>query len=264
MSKRRPSVMTRRRGVVLAGALSAWAAGSAALLLAARSSATDMTARGVAGLEGQLATAASVLGVVLLSWLAAAFVASVLDLTSPDVTGPNLTGPDSRAGAKRRYVPRAVRQLAALMLGLSLAAGTAGAAGATAVPANSFPPAPVSPAAEAAVEAAVEAPIGAQAVAAATWTPDRPAAPVSRALLPDVALVTAAPRLGAQISEEVAVRGGDTLWSIAARHLGPDAGADDVARAWPLWWQLNRGVIGDDPDLIVPGQILQAPSDPPT
>jgi hypothetical protein len=31
-----------------------------------------------------------------------------------------------------------------------------------------------------------------------------------------------------------------------------------------LWWQLNRGVIGDDPDLIVPGQILQAPSDPPT
>ena len=80
---------------------------------------------------------------------------------------------------------------------------------------------------------------------------------------PDVALVSAAPRLGAALIEEVAVRRGDTLWSIAARHLDPDARADDIARAWPLWWQANRAVIGADPDLILPGQVLHPPSGTP-
>ena len=83
-----------------------------------------------------------------------------------------------------------------------------------------------------------------------------------RAAQPDIALVTAAPRLGAAIVEEVPVRAGDTLWSIAARHLGTDARADDIARAWPLWWEANRNVIGNDPDFILPGQVLRAPGGP--
>ncbi len=55
------------------------------------------------------------------------------------------------------------------------------------------------------------------------------------------------------------VRPGDTLWGIAAVHLPgrPTSGA--IARAWPLWWQANRSVIGDDPNLIRPGQVLRAP-----
>jgi resuscitation-promoting factor RpfA len=57
------------------------------------------------------------------------------------------------------------------------------------------------------------------------------------------------------------VRPGDTLWDIAARHLGGRPTAADVARAWPAWWAVNREVVGGDPDLIHPGQRLTAPED---
>ena len=55
------------------------------------------------------------------------------------------------------------------------------------------------------------------------------------------------------------MRRGDTLWSIAARHLGPDASDAEIARAWPAWFEANRDVVGDDPDLLRPGQVLRAP-----
>lgn len=56
------------------------------------------------------------------------------------------------------------------------------------------------------------------------------------------------------------VRRGDTLWSIAARHLPPGAGPAQVAAAWPLWYAANRAVIGADPDRILPGQRLLVPT----
>jgi nucleoid-associated protein YgaU len=55
------------------------------------------------------------------------------------------------------------------------------------------------------------------------------------------------------------VRRGESLWSIARDHLGPRARDGQVARAWPRWYAANRGVIGPDPSLIVPGQHLQVP-----
>ncbi len=58
---------------------------------------------------------------------------------------------------------------------------------------------------------------------------------------------------------EVVVAPGDSLWSITADHLGPLATAADVAAAWPAWYEANRGIIGDDPSHVIPGQILQAP-----
>lgn len=58
----------------------------------------------------------------------------------------------------------------------------------------------------------------------------------------------------------VVVRAGDTLWSIAAEHLGSDASARDVAAAWPAWFHANADEIGDDPDHIVPGQRLTIPT----
>jgi len=58
----------------------------------------------------------------------------------------------------------------------------------------------------------------------------------------------------------VVVRAGDTLWSIAAEHLGSDASARDVAAAWPAWFHANADEIGDDPDHIVPGQRLTVPA----
>ncbi|HEU5008686.1 MAG TPA: hypothetical protein VFT67_17065 [Jatrophihabitantaceae bacterium] len=57
----------------------------------------------------------------------------------------------------------------------------------------------------------------------------------------------------------VTVRPGDSLWRIAAAHLGRAPTAARVAGAWPRWFAANRAVIGADPDLLVPGEVLHAP-----
>ena len=60
----------------------------------------------------------------------------------------------------------------------------------------------------------------------------------------------------------VRVRTGDSLWLLAARRLGPDAGAEQVAAYWPRWYAANRAVIGADPALITPDEVLQVPAPP--
>jgi len=60
--------------------------------------------------------------------------------------------------------------------------------------------------------------------------------------------------------DTVVVAPGDTLWHIAQRALPGDAGATDIASAWPAWYANNAEVIGDDPDLLQPGQVLHAPT----
>lgn len=57
------------------------------------------------------------------------------------------------------------------------------------------------------------------------------------------------------------VRPGDSLWSIAERHLPPDATDAQVAHAVTSWYSQNREVIGDDPDIIHPGQQLREPKE---
>jgi hypothetical protein len=56
------------------------------------------------------------------------------------------------------------------------------------------------------------------------------------------------------------VRPGDSLWSIAEAALrrsgAPNAPAD-VAAYWPEIYALNGGLVGTDPDLIRPGQLLR-------
>ena len=88
------------------------------------------------------------------------------------------------------------------------------------------------------------------------WLPDRPTA----AIQPHHArLLEPALRRTSTTSDTVTVRRGDSLWSIAAAHLGSGATDAEVAAEWPHWYEVNRAVIGDDPDLLVPGQQLQAP-----
>lgn len=61
------------------------------------------------------------------------------------------------------------------------------------------------------------------------------------------------------------VRPGDTLWEIARHGLeaaGSRAEPADVALAWPRWYAANADVVGPDPDLIRPGQVLVPPSMP--
>ncbi len=58
----------------------------------------------------------------------------------------------------------------------------------------------------------------------------------------------------------VTVLAGDTLWDIVATYLGPEASDVDVALEWPRWYAANRALIGGSPDVLLPGQILQAPA----
>ncbi|MBG0739439.1 hypothetical protein IV500_08565 [Paeniglutamicibacter antarcticus] len=63
----------------------------------------------------------------------------------------------------------------------------------------------------------------------------------------------------AEDHKAVVVKAGDTLWTLAAQQLGPLATDAEVARQWPAWFRINRSIIGPDPSLILPGQILRAP-----
>lgn len=56
------------------------------------------------------------------------------------------------------------------------------------------------------------------------------------------------------------VRDGDKLWSIAAIFLRTDDAAR-IARYWPRIHRANRSVIGRDPNLIFPGQVLHLPAE---
>ena len=49
------------------------------------------------------------------------------------------------------------------------------------------------------------------------------------------------------------VRPGESLWSIAETRLGDPT-------YWPRIYALNRGLIGPEPDLIQPGQLLRLPT----
>lgn len=87
--------------------------------------------------------------------------------------------------------------------------------------------------------------------------------PLDGAPLPNRAVVIETPavpsELAAAPSMEHVVATGDTLWAIAAAHLPADAGADAIGEAVGRWHEENRLVIGDDPGLIVPGQVLRVP-----
>lgn len=83
--------------------------------------------------------------------------------------------------------------------------------------------------------------------------PDRPTGGTTAAVEPMRARPAVAPA-------PHVVRAGDSLWSIAAQHLPAGAGPSDVARATARWHAANRAVIGDDPDLIQPGQRLRPPT----
>jgi resuscitation-promoting factor RpfA len=89
---------------------------------------------------------------------------------------------------------------------------------------------------------------------------DRPPPSGQRHRASRVGLVAASPRRTSDLDSAVTVRSGDSLWSIAAAHLGRDATAAQIAAAWPRWFAENRRVVGDDPTLILPGQRLHPPS----
>ncbi len=60
--------------------------------------------------------------------------------------------------------------------------------------------------------------------------------------------------------EGVVVHRGDSLWTIAARHLPARSSPAEIETAWHQWYSTNRAVIGNNPNLILPGQLLLPPN----
>ena len=217
-----------------------------------------------------LATAAVLVG----AWLALTTLASLLGHL-PGRVGRLL---DSWS---RSWSPAAVRRVAAVLVGAGVSGVLApGSAVGAAAPAPSPGFAVTAPATGAAMggsgagqrpvapgftvpapgwartgqQAAAPGPVQTgQQAAAPGWVPQRPV--VRPQPSPD--LVAATPRRPS--GAEVVVLRGDSLWSIVARHLGPDATDAEVAAEWPRWHAANRSVIGEDPDVLLPGQVLHAP-----
>jgi hypothetical protein len=99
--------------------------------------------------------------------------------------------------------------------------------------------------------------------------PDWPAVPATSAV-PDwpARSATAVPDwpAGADVTGAHVVVRGDCLWHIAAARLldqlGRPATNGEVAAAVQAWWTANADVIGPDPDLLLPGQVLRPPESP--
>ncbi|WP_448615706.1 LysM peptidoglycan-binding domain-containing protein [Modestobacter sp. URMC 112] len=93
--------------------------------------------------------------------------------------------------------------------------------------------------------------------------PDWPAPPTATPSSPAPAPAPSQAPAGPAADQHVVLRG-DCLWDIAADRLaaqrpGAPVGDADVLAAVHAWWQANAGVIGPDPDLLLPGQVLSAP-----
>ena len=71
--------------------------------------------------------------------------------------------------------------------------------------------------------------------------------------------VTRAPFRQVDSHQHVVVKRGDNLWDIAKSHLPDGASNAEINREWHRWYDANRQVIGENPDMILPGQILTPP-----
>lgn len=231
--------------------------------------------------EDHLAIAANTTGLIIVAWWVLSFLIAV--------TAALLERSGSRraAVAAGRFSPAFMRRLALAAVGLQLATAPLAHAG----PGPGAPAPPTPPAVAAAwtptggavggTVPAAGTPVPAPGPAAASapspqpapqpvrsarsgtlgadphWTPAPP--PVDPRALAPLPLRQQKPAAGAG---EVTVRAGDSLWSICAAELGPLASDVDIALAWPRLYQANRKLIGSDPGLLLPGQVLRLPANP--
>lgn len=231
------------RAALLLAVLAAMANVAAALAWGTFGAVSAVSAPGPAAFDDLLALLAACAGWAVLGWLAIALLVSLA--AAAWQRGGHL---DQIA---RAITPLALRRLVALLLGVGLlAAPVVGA-----LPAQADRTVATAPSGG----QSGEPPAGPPALE--RWTPDRPAPPVVPAGRPaePLALLVSRPHRGRAVSDHVVVRRGDTLWDIAARALGPDASAAEIAASWPRWHATNRSTIGPDPDLILPGQLLRPP-----
>lgn len=197
--------------------------------------------------EDLLGLVASTSGLAIIAWwglsLVAALACAVLQRT----------GNTRAAEFAGRLSPAFMRRLALMAVGLQLL-GTPlanAAAGAEEDPGRH----PVT----AAVSVSWTPTAAEQACGTATpqWRPTAPAVDPGPLVAGPVRSVRQPPGTDAG---EVTVVVGDSLWLIAARAIGPTASEIETARLWPRWYEANRGVIGEHPDVLLPGQVLRPPA----
>lgn len=206
------------------------------------------------GFDDQLGIAANTAGLIVIAWwamsLAIAAAAAFLERS----------GNVRTASAAGKFAPAFMRRLALAAVGVELLTAPLAAA-------STAPPDPGATAAASATPAASAA-WTPTAVPAATGTPAAPVAnPQWRPLSP---VVEPGPLAGRQLrhrqpadqASEVTVRPGDSLWSLSAARLGPFASDVDIALDWPRLYQANRDIIGGNPHLLRPGQVLRLPPGP--
>lgn len=244
-------------------AAAAVALGSALGVAVLAMSVVRLAADGVARLEDAVAAAVMSVGLVLLLWYLASAVVAIACLARRAIGSSWIAG--------ERRLARAGAPLARRLLGAGAGAAVAAAA-ALAPAAATTSPMPSQHVSddlgwgahddgesipEREQEPGTAGPES-QTPSADGQTPDPPPGSTDR---PGAGTSVAQPAAGASDGTETTytVASGDSLWDIAAKHLPASAGPTDVATAWPDWYELNLDVIGPDPDLIHPGQLLVAP-----
>ena len=211
----------------------------------------------LADLQRAAGLAACAVGLLVLGWwavgLAAAFLSALLARS----------GKQRAARAVGLFSPGFLRRLAAAALGVQLIAGPVPAALA-AVPASSPGTASLMTGAYQPGILSLDSALdpgwqpdsvgdgqGTVAVDPA-WKPAPDPVPASLLIPPGLRAEGGSPKT-------VTVVAGDTLWDLAAARLGPLATDAERAGMWPRWYELNRQVIGPDPNILLPGQILLVP-----
>ena len=261
------------------------AAAMAAAAVGLRAGTPDLSAVTAAGPDLQRAVDTAGADTVLLAAVAvlawAVWLWGALGLTLTALSAlPGAAGALARA-LTRCVLPAGARRAAALALGVGLVAGGPVLAGCT-TPAGALPHAVATASAQAPVvdrpttPPPAPAPVAERPPSAPAGTgpvPDWPTpatgehlpAPVPDRPAPSTAEhpPAAVPDWPAPAAGEHVVLRGECLWGIAAGDLARRTGGTPtdaaVATAVDAWWQANDAVIGPDPDLLLPGQVLRPP-----
>ena len=215
------------------------------------------------GFEDQLGVAANTAGLIVIVWWAMSFAIAVAAALL------DRCGNARAASAAGKFTPAFMRRLALAAVGLQLVTAPL----ATASPLPALPGSP-----------------GAAPAASAAWTPAAPghtrnsaarrhaspragtaarrsgrgpstmaASQPGRRTRPPGGAASCGSRSPGSHATEVTVRPGDSLWSLSSARLGPFASDVDIALDWPLIYQANRDIIGGNPNLLRPGQVLRLP-----
>jgi hypothetical protein len=238
-------VLVVASGVVAAVLGAAWS-----LVTALRDMAGLVRSPGRASLEEVVIAASAAAALLLLLWVSVGLLAAVL------ATLPGPLGLTSRV-MRDAIAPQAVRRWAGVLLGVAVMS-SCGPGGAVASEIGSVRTL------DGEVSSSAPAPLWAEPTPAAGDTTLAPTAPAPEwtppAVRPLPPVTLTAPRPSTRGETEVTVRRGDTLWDLAAAYLPPEATDAEIATACRRWHTANRNVIGPDPDLILPGQVLTVPT----